>query len=461
MRSAALAALVCARRAASGAPLAEFLPPEDGVSAGVAAGAQPMPRRPPRPAQRHRKLPHAMDGCPNAVDELDWMPATRYAETVGGYDRLWYVYTAGVPAGATSVPLVLDLHGWISCVSDVAYVSGWSVLASQEGFVVVYPAGTQDLEEAGTGTIYHDDTGWNAGTCCGSAYYADVDDVAFLRRVVEAVSDDLGYIDSTRVYAAGHSNGASMVNRLALEAPDLVAGVAAFGGYALTGPGTLFQPTPYFHAHGVDDATVAYDQACCDDDVAVCFDTCDYYIHENFELQLERWTRWNACDGDAAVETGAGYTTRTYDSCNSGADVAFVALDGVDHWPYYDYFGLYPGWPESSVETSRMAWDFLKTRVNTYDAAATYDYTTATPGGATASPTVSDAPTPAPTTPAPTTPAPTAAPVYAPTPAPTTPAPSPAPTTSAPTANDVVSSAPARRGGGLLVAVALGLGAAA
>jgi polyhydroxybutyrate depolymerase len=56
-----------------------------------------------------------------------------------------------------------------------------------------------------------------------------VDDVDFARRVIESVAE-LARIDRARIYATGHSNGAMMAYRLAAEAADEIAAIAAVAG---------------------------------------------------------------------------------------------------------------------------------------------------------------------------------------------------------------------------------------
>ena len=172
-----------------------------------------------------------------------------------------------------------------------------------------------------------------------------------------------------------------MAQRLALDAPDLVAAVATFGGYALKGPGATFQPRPILHVHGTDDTVVEYAKPCdCASDAETCFASCDSVYSENAALNLERWKNWNACNGlDETLVEAEDYTARTYTNCLGGVEVALVTLPGVQHYPYMDRYGLYPGWPEADVDTTQMAWDFIRRYTNTYDASWAYDWTTATP----------------------------------------------------------------------------------
>lgn len=131
-----------------------------------------------------------------------------------GLRRSWLAY---VPAAKAENPaLLLLLHGSRGDGADMqaATFHGFNVLAERQGFIAVYPNGYQRH--------------WN--DCRGPANYAanleNIDDVGFLRALVSQMAQEHG-IDPARVYAAGFSNGAQMAYRLAFEAPDLVAGIAA------------------------------------------------------------------------------------------------------------------------------------------------------------------------------------------------------------------------------------------
>lgn len=131
-----------------------------------------------------------------------------------GKQRGWFAYLP--EARGARPPVVLVLHGSQGKGADIRGMSFYSfdVEAERAGFIAVYPDGY--------------DGHWNG--CRASASYAanreNIDDVGFLRSLVGELQDRYG-IDPDRVYAAGFSNGGHMAFRLALEAPDLVHGVAA------------------------------------------------------------------------------------------------------------------------------------------------------------------------------------------------------------------------------------------
>ena len=133
---------------------------------------------------------------------------------VGGRDRSFCFY---LPRSVERHPaLLLVLHG--STMDGAAMrrqtLYGFDVIADREGFIVVYPDGYENH--------------WNDCRVAGDyeAKRLGIDDVSFLRALVDGFVEQYG-VARERVFATGVSNGGQMAFRLALEAPDLVRGIAA------------------------------------------------------------------------------------------------------------------------------------------------------------------------------------------------------------------------------------------
>lgn len=139
--------------------------------------------------------------------------------TVDGISRSFLMY---VPERlADPLPVLLVLHGSSSSGSRMRSDTAWAFeqIADREGAVVVYPDGFEGY--------------WNDCRSAGNfaAKRLGIDDVAFLRAVIARLRGDPAFgsrqIAADEVFATGLSNGGHMALRLALEAPDLVTGVAA------------------------------------------------------------------------------------------------------------------------------------------------------------------------------------------------------------------------------------------
>jgi polyhydroxybutyrate depolymerase len=139
------------------------------------------------------------------------------------------------------------LHGAGGSADFAAEETGWSKLADQQRFAVVYPEGVpvRPEKKAKFLTNPHE---WNDGSGRGRH-----DDVGFLL----AVLDDLRpTIDPARVYVTGFSNGAGMAFRLAAELADRVAAVAPVAGHCWVPNPRPSRSVPTFYLVGDADPLI-------------------------------------------------------------------------------------------------------------------------------------------------------------------------------------------------------------
>ncbi|GII03616.1 extracellular catalytic domain type 1 short-chain-length polyhydroxyalkanoate depolymerase [Planobispora takensis] len=166
---------------------------------------------------------------------------TVHTITVDGRERSYRLYRpASLPANA---PLVVMLHGGFGSARQAERSYGWNAQAERGRFAVAYPDGYGRA--------------WNAGDgCCGRPGRQDVDDVAFIGRMVERITGGLR-TDPRRVYATGMSNGGMMAYRLACDTTIF----AAIGPVAATRLGGCPAPAPLsvLHIHGTADRNVPFD----------------------------------------------------------------------------------------------------------------------------------------------------------------------------------------------------------
>ena len=98
---------------------------------------------------------------------------------------------------------------------------------------------------------------WNAGTCCAYSVINKVDDVGFVRALIDKLAEKFP-IDRRRIYATGMSNGGMMAHRLAAEARDIVAAVAPVAGGMVLPVIKTARAVPVLHIHSVDDPRALY-----------------------------------------------------------------------------------------------------------------------------------------------------------------------------------------------------------
>jgi polyhydroxybutyrate depolymerase len=171
--------------------------------------------------------------------------------TADGRIRTYRVVTPRSLPTQAAVPLLVALHGGVGSGRQFEQTSGFDDLAVRDGFVVVYPDGI----EIGGASVLGRGHVWNGGRCCGSAARLQVDDVAFIRAVIDRVSEERR-IDTHRVFAAGHSNGAIMAYRLACELSDRITAIGLQAGSIEVPSCAPHHPVSVIAVHGTADTNI-------------------------------------------------------------------------------------------------------------------------------------------------------------------------------------------------------------
>jgi polyhydroxybutyrate depolymerase len=239
------------------------------------------------------------------------MPGTSERHVVvGGVTRTYLLHAGGETKPGR--PLVLVLHGsrMNAAAMQQRTTGTFDRLADRDSAVVVYPEALGDPR-------------WSDGWW-GSPGGTSTDDVGFLSALIDVLVAELG-VDRKRVFAAGLSNGAAMVYRLACERPDLVAAVAPIAGgmpphvARACATGT---PVSVIGMHGTDDPIVPFDQSIRDG--------------------IAAWAKRDGCPAQptsarlADTDPGDGTQTRAdvFAPCAGGTEVTFYTIEGGGHaWP--------------------------------------------------------------------------------------------------------------------------------
>lgn len=267
---------------------------------------------------------------------------TEGALEVDGIER---TYRLHVPDGIGDgpAPLVVALHGGGGSADQFAGENGLEELADEEQFVVVHPDGSEG-GRLGLQT-------WNAGDCCGPAADGDVDDVGFVRALVEELGAELP-IDPDRVYALGHSNGAMLSYRLACEAADVFAAIGSQAGALGVDTCAPAQPVAFLHVHGTADTNVPLEGGIGSGVAGVSF--------RSTIGSIETLVAAQGCDDepvDAIDDANPDLSTSTW-SCPGGAEVQLALVDSGAH-------GWFGG-PRADrrdgpagVDSTALIWTFL------------------------------------------------------------------------------------------------------
>ncbi len=169
----------------------------------------------------------------------------------GGLTRQYLVHVPRSYAGAPT-PMILALHGGGGGMRYQANDKNYGLITKSEqaGFIAVFPNGYSRFPSGILAT-------WNAGKCCGKARDENIDDVGFLRAVIETMFAKAN-VDRAKVFSIGMSNGGLMSYRLACEAPFLIKGIMAVAGTDNTTSCNPARAVPILHVHALNDDRVLF-----------------------------------------------------------------------------------------------------------------------------------------------------------------------------------------------------------
>ena len=261
-------------------------------------------------------------------------------------------YVVRLPPGPRApgerLPLVLVLHGGGGDAAIAEKTTGFTAKAQREGFIVAYPEGTGRLGD-------HLLT-WNAGHCCGQAMRQGVDDVGFIRALIDRLVADQP-VDERRIYVTGLSNGGMMAHRLGRELGDRLAAIAPVVATLFGDERKPAQPVSALMINGGLDASVPPEGGRPGGRFPDAWDGTPALPSA---AQGRFWAAANGCA--ATPETSSqGPVQRTRYRCPTGREVQWLLVADNPHaWP-----GGVPGSrlgepPSRSLDATDEIWTFFK-----------------------------------------------------------------------------------------------------
>ncbi len=265
--------------------------------------------------------------------------------TFGGVQRSYILHLPVPFDAAYALPIVFDFHGGLGNSQSQMLMSGFNALADEKTFIVVYPDGT--------GLLGDKLLTWNGGTCCGYAVKQNIDDVGFVRAVLDDVASTYK-VDLKRVYGTGLSNGGIFSYRLACDASDVFAAIGPVSGTLNLSPCEPKGPVSVIDFHGTADEHVPYnggvgDQSLSDVPFASVKDSVDF------------WVNFDKCRTTPQTEKFSDIQHDVYSNCASGTGVElYTIIDGKHAWPGSQG----PAWPggdqpTQSISATKLMWDFF------------------------------------------------------------------------------------------------------
>ncbi len=268
----------------------------------------------------------------------------------GSYLRTYYLHVPPSLPTNRSVPLVLAFHGGGGQGKSTEGLTGFSKIADQQGFIVVYPDGVnrqwRDQRES-------------------TAVDKAVDDVGFASALIDQLSQTF-QIDPNRIYSTGISNGAGFSYRLACELSGKIAAIGPVAGAMGVQAASLCKPThpvAVIDFHGTADPIIHYTGGVVT-------------VGKNASLLLstpDTVARWRQIDGCPPPGSAQGLPrsntsdTTTVDRqltgpCASGTAVDAYTINGGGHtWPggpqYLPTFVV--GKVSHQLIATDLIWDFF------------------------------------------------------------------------------------------------------
>lgn len=294
-----------------------------------------MPTASPLPSHRHsRALAHlflvgalSLASCGEEnLPPLPDTPATRLGVAAG---RPADVRIPSDYDPNTAYPLVVLLHGFMASGGVQNIYFGLSNQVTELGFVLVIPDGTVNS----SGQRF-----WNATDACCDFEGSGVDDVAYIRGLIEEAQANYR-IDARRVYVFGHSNGGFMSYRMACEAPDVVTAIASLAGATYLDPADCASDTPVsvLQIHGTADDVILYDGISnADGQFPAGYPSAMESVRRSAEragCDLTRASAGADLDLDTSLDGAETHVLEYSAGCERGLDAALWSIEGGVHLP--------------------------------------------------------------------------------------------------------------------------------
>lgn len=276
-----------------------------------------------------------------------------------GQQRTYIVHLPSSYNSSNSYPLVLILHGGGGNARNAERMTGFSKKADEEGFIAVYPEGS--------GRFKRILLTWNGGFCCEYALEHNIDDVGFIRTLIEELVDEYS-INTSMIYVTGMSNGAIMAYRLGAELSDIFAAigpvVGSIGGKATEDSPLWVIPDPDYPVsviafNGILDHRVPYNGGC---------PTANYtngaYSYLSVNESIAFWVFHNNClpIPETNVSESGNIIVDTYRNVDNGTKVVLYTIANGGHaWPGGRKGTRHGDEPTQEISATDIIWEFFKT----------------------------------------------------------------------------------------------------
>lgn len=293
------------------------------------------------------------------ADDLLPRHSRRVIQTEWG-DREFILHVPTSHDPTKPLPLVIMLHGFGGSGLNAAKETGWSDKADQESFFVAYPEATRP-DKSIPQSFRKNPQAWNDGSGRFHAADQNVDDVAFIRAVIETISEKHP-IDSHRIFVTGFSNGASMAFRLGAELSQHIAAIAPVAGTSWIKKPEPSNPISICYITGTADSLNPIQGGF----PKLALGGKDQGGQPKPPVQefIDAWIEALGCSATPrADETSNGVRRRMYNKGRQDSELLFITVDELGHhWPggVSQAPNLLVGKPSKKILATDAVWEFFK-----------------------------------------------------------------------------------------------------
>jgi polyhydroxybutyrate depolymerase len=338
------------------------------------------------------------------VAQMLWAQETKEKVTVDDVDRSYMVRLPKGYDAQQRYPVMILLHGMNQDADDMQRLTQFDVLADKDSIIVVYPIAQHGRWNVGVRPPQRQSMGmgpgrrgrYGGGGYPGGGYPggggggypgggggyprgggqqdpnqdpnqerkpAQADDIAFFNQMLDQLGSKFS-VDTSRIYAAGLSQGGFMSLRVGCAMSDRVAAVAAVGAAM---PKTMIclpsRPVPLVMINGTSDPVVPYGGGT---------EHNKNLATVSVEDSAKAWAKIDRCDekpekSKLSPRDKGGMETKvdTYNGCHENAQVALYSVKGAGNtWPGGEQFEVEKtiGKTSQDLNANDVIWSFLVTR---------------------------------------------------------------------------------------------------